>query len=46
MPDPDDSSEDNPQTDRVDIDDPFDVPEDVEEAWEDEDVADGEAPSG
>ncbi len=31
---------------RVDLDDPFDVPEDVHEAWEEDDVAEGEAPSG
>jgi hypothetical protein len=30
----------------VEIDDPFDVPEEVEQAWEDEDPTEGEAPSG
>ena len=31
---------------RVDIDDPFEVPEQVEQAWDSEHVAEGEAPSG
>ena len=32
---------------RLDMDDPFEVPEDVEEAWEgEEQPAEGEAPSG
>ena len=31
---------------RVEIDDPFEVPQEVEEAWEDEHVGEGEAPSG
>ena len=35
-----------PDDQRVDIDDPFEVPEEVEEAWDDEDVDEGEAPSG
>jgi hypothetical protein len=46
VPDPTEESDTNPQTERVDVDDPFEVPEEVEEAWEDEDVAEGEAPSG
>ena len=46
MPDPDKDAEPNPQTERVEIDDPFAVPDEVEEAWDDDDVADGEAPSG
>lgn len=31
---------------RVEIDDPFDIPEEVDEAWEEESVGEGEAPSG
>ena len=41
-----DESSAAPQDKRVEIDDPFEVPEDVEEAWEDEEVDEGEAPSG
>ena len=37
----------SPDDDRVDVDDPFEITEDVAEQWEDEgDVAEGEAPSG
>lgn len=46
VPDPADDTDENPQTERVDVDDPFDVPDEVEEAWEEDDVAEGEAPSG
>ena len=35
-----------PQDDRVEIDDPFEVPDEVEQAWEDDEVDEGEAPSG
>jgi hypothetical protein len=41
-----DESTDAPQDQRVEIDDPFEVPEDVEQAWEDEEVDEGEAPCG
>lgn len=46
MPDPDEATEANPQTERVDVDDPFEVPEEVEQAWDEDDVGEGEAPSG
>lgn len=46
MPDPTEDVAPDPQTERVDLDDPFDVPEDVEEAWDDDEVDEGEAPSG
>jgi hypothetical protein len=46
VPDPTDDQETNPQTQRVEVDDPFEVPDEVDEAWEDDDVAEGEAPSG
>lgn len=35
-----------PDEQRVEIDDPFEAPDEVEEAWEDDRVDDGEAPSG
>lgn len=35
-----------PGDDRVEIDDPFEVPDEVEEAWDDDEVDEGEAPSG
>ena len=41
-----DESSAAPDDKRVEIDDPFEVPEHVEEAWEDEEVDEGEAPSG
>lgn len=45
MSDPHDTGS-HPDDEQVDVDDPFDVPEEVEEAWEDDDVTEGEAPSG
>jgi hypothetical protein len=44
--DPTPDAETHPEAERVDVDDPFEVPDEVEQAWEDEDVAEGEAPSG
>lgn len=35
-----------PGEEPVELDDPFDVPEEVDEAWEEDDNADDEAPSG
>ena len=35
-----------PDDQKVEIDDPFEVPDEVDEAWEGDDVDDGEAPSG
>ena len=32
--------------DRVEIDDPFEIPDEVDDAWEEDEVDDGEAPSG
>lgn len=36
----------DPDDQKVDIDDPFEVPDEVEEAWEEDDSQEGEAPSG
>ena len=41
-----DESSAAPDDKRVDIDDPFEIPDEVEEAWEEDDVDEGEAPSG
>lgn len=35
-----------PDDEHVDVDDAVEIPEEVERAWEDDDVAEGEAPSG
>ena len=35
-----------PDGDRVEIDDPFEIPDEVADAWEEDDVDEGEAPSG
>jgi hypothetical protein len=35
-----------PGEDPVEIDDPFDIPAEVDEAWEEDDTTEGEAPSG
>ena len=40
------SDESKPGDKRVDIDDPFEIPDEVEDAWEDDEVDEGEAPSG
>lgn len=36
----------SPDDDHVDVDDAIEVPEHVRRRWEDDDVAEGEAPSG
>ena len=35
-----------PDEERVEIDDPFEIPPEVEEAWDDEEAHEGEAPTG
>ena len=35
-----------PEDQRVEVDDPFEIPPEVEKAWEDEDVQEGPAPTG
>ena len=35
-----------PGDERVDIEDPFEIPDEVEDAWDDDEVHEGEAPSG
>ncbi len=35
-----------PGNDRVEIDDPFEIPEEVDEAWEEDANTEDEAPSG
>lgn len=41
-----DDSPTGPNDKKVEIDDPFEIPDEVEEEWEDEHVGEGEAPSG
>ena len=41
-----DESTATPDDNRVEVDDPFEIPEEVEQAWEEVPVDEGEAPSG
>jgi hypothetical protein len=41
-----DDSPIKPDDEHVDVDDPFEIPDEVEKEWEDEQVGEGEAPSG
>jgi hypothetical protein len=35
-----------PDDERVEVDDPFEIPPEVEQAWDDEDAQEGPAPTG